>query len=76
MPYPPLVPVEPRQESNVEIAARSCDIASMDAVQQLAQQLKEMPRVAGGIAMAPRDGMRIFMAIPVEGYGFVDFHGV
>lgn len=39
---------ETRQESNVEIAARSCDIASMDAVQQLAQQLKEMPRVAGG----------------------------
>ena len=49
MPSPPLVPVvSPWQESNVEIAARSCDIASMDAVQQLAQQLKEMPRVAGG----------------------------
>ena len=32
----------------MEIAARSCDIASMDAVQLLAQQLKEMPRVAGG----------------------------
>lgn len=39
----------PFQESSIEIAARSCDIASMDAVQQLALELKQMPRVAGGI---------------------------
>ena len=41
------------QESSVEIAARSCDIASMDAVQQLAQQLKDLPRVAGGALKWP-----------------------
>ena len=32
----------------MEIAARSCDIASMDAVQRLALELKSSPRVAGG----------------------------
>ena len=44
---PDLYPSDLGQESSVEICARSCDIASMDAVQQLALQLKEMPRVAG-----------------------------
>ena len=39
----------PYQDSSIEIAARSCDIASMDAVQQLALELKQMPRVAGGL---------------------------
>ena len=40
------------EESSIEIAARSCVIASMDAVQQLALELKKMPRVAGLIHLA------------------------
>ena len=45
----PLKSPKHHQESSIEIAARSCVIASMDAVQQLALELKKMPRVAGGL---------------------------
>ncbi|CAK9056190.1 Phenolphthiocerol/phthiocerol polyketide synthase subunit C ((Phenol)carboxyphthiodiolenone synthase subunit C) (Beta-ketoacyl-acyl-carrier-protein synthase I) (Phthiocerol synthesis polyketide synthase type I PpsC) [Durusdinium trenchii] len=43
---------EKLQASSLEISARSCDIASMDAVNQLALQLKGLPRVGGLVHLA------------------------